>query len=167
MNGAEVLIGIATIAAIIAGPIFALRIQRELDERREIKGRKLGIFRTLMSFRATKLAPVFVQALNLIDIEFTSASEKPVRDAWKELQDHYSDMGRKTPKQSELDQKTDNEKINDLLAELLVKMGGTLGYSFDKVYIKKGAYYPMGLSDILFNTVEEAKNAAREPLSSG
>ncbi len=88
---AEVWIGVATIAAIILGPVLALQIQRKLDQERETKNRKLGIFRTLMSYRATRLAPLFVQALNLIDIEFTERSEKPVRDAWKELQDHYSD----------------------------------------------------------------------------
>jgi len=35
-----------------------------------------------------------------------------------------------------------------LLAELLVKMGSVLGYQFDKVYVKKGVYYPEGLGDI-------------------
>ena len=114
-----------------------------------------------MSYRATRLAPVFVQALNLIDIEFAKVSEKPVRDAWKELQDHYSDWGRKTPHQRQSDDKRDMERAEELLAELLVRMGATLGYNFDKVYVKKGVYYPEGLGDI-----EQEQHALRKRLLS-
>jgi len=156
---AEVWIGIVTIVAIVLGPILALRIQRKLDEHREVRGRKLGIFKTLMSFRATRLSPAYVQALNLIDIEFTDPSEKPVRDAWKELQDHYSDWGRKAPEQRKVDEKRDPERADELLAELLVKMGATLDYNFDKVYVKKGVYYPEGLTDM-----EQEQHALRKRL---
>jgi hypothetical protein len=151
----EVIVGIATVVvysitviAIIFAPIIALRVQRGADQAREAAGRKLAIFKTLMSNRATRLNPNFVQALNMIDIEFTSKSEKEVRDAWRELQDHYNDWGRKTPSRRQLDNRSDLEKAEDLLAELLVKMGRTLGYDFDKVYVKKACYYPEGLGNI-------------------
>lgn len=49
-----------------------------------------------MTYRATFLAPNFVQALNLIDVEFTAKSEKPIRDAWKVLLDHFADLGQFT-----------------------------------------------------------------------
>jgi len=78
-------IALPTIVAIILGPILALAIQRKLDQDRETRVRKLRIFKTLMSFRATRLAPDFVQALNIIDVEFRADSERNVRDAWKEL----------------------------------------------------------------------------------
>ncbi len=48
----------ATIGAIFLGPIYALKIQRELDEERETRSRKLNIYKTLMSNRATRLSPV-------------------------------------------------------------------------------------------------------------
>ena len=103
---ATVLVGVATIIAIVRGPIMALRSQRKLDEERDVKNRKLWIFKTLMAYRAIQLTPVFVQALNLIDLEFTEVSEKPVRDAWRELQDHYADWGREKAKgQPNLDSK--------------------------------------------------------------
>jgi hypothetical protein len=156
---ATVAVGVATIVAIIKGPINALRIQRQLDEERETRIRKLGIFRTLMSFRATRLAPAFVQALNLIDLEFTDPLEKPVRDAWKELQDHYADWGRKVPQERKVSDGADVERSNELLSELLVKMGSSLGYSFDKVYVKKGVYYPEGLGDM-----EQEQHALRKGL---
>jgi hypothetical protein len=145
---ATVLVGIATIVAIIRGPIIALRIQRELDEEREKKNRKLWIFKTLMAYRATRLSPFFVQALNLIDIEFDSESEKFVRDSWKELQDHYADWGRKTAAERQTAGSTLIDRADDLLADMLVKMGSSLGYAFDKVYIKKASYYPEGLGDM-------------------
>src|SRR5208337_4223304 len=130
------------------GPIIALRIQRKLDEEREIRNRKLWIFKTLMSNRATRMAPIFVQALNLIDVEFTDPSEKPVRDAWREAQDHYSEWGRKSQEQRQKEGNTNAERAEELLSEMLVRMGNSLGYSFDKVYVKKGWYYPEGLGDM-------------------
>jgi hypothetical protein len=162
----EVAVGIATVVvysitviAIILAPIVALRVQRKADEAREARGRRLWIFKTLMSNRATRLNPTFVQALNMIDVEFTHKSEKKVSDAWRELQDHYSDWGRKTAQQRLQDSKDDVERSEDLLAELLVKMGNTLGYDFDKVYVKKACYYPEGLGNI-----EQEQHALRRAL---
>jgi hypothetical protein len=148
VGSATVLVGIATIIAIIRGPIIALRIQRRIEEERATKDRKLWIFKTLMSNRATQMAPIFVQALNLIDVEFTAPSEKPVRDAWREAQDHYSEWGRKTQEQRKKEGSANPEKAQELLSEMLVRMGNSLGYSFDKVYVKKGWYYPEGLGDM-------------------
>jgi uncharacterized membrane-anchored protein YhcB (DUF1043 family) len=154
---ATVLVGIATIVAVVRGPIMALRIQRKLDEEREKTNRKLSIFKTLMSYRATRLSPHFVQALNLIDIEFTDPSEKSVRDSWKELQDHYADWGRKTTAQRQVEGKALIDRSDDLLADLLVRMGGSLGYTFDRVYVKKASYYPEGLGDM-----EQEQHALRK-----
>ena len=148
MSHAEILLGVVglllsavTIAAIYYGPIAALRIQRTLDEDREARNRKLYIFKTLMSNRITRLNPAFIQALNLIDVEFIAngSQEKGVRDAWKELNDLYSNYGT-TPNAE--------EKVTELLSALLSVMGKCLGYDFDKVYLKKGAYYPKGLVDV-------------------
>jgi hypothetical protein len=129
---ATVLVGIATIVAIIRGPIIALRIQRELDEEREKKTRKLWIFKTLMAYRATRLSPHFVQALNLIDIEFDTPSEKAVRDSWKELQDHYADWGRKSQVERQAVMPALLDRATDLLAEMLVRMGVVLGIRLTK-----------------------------------
>src|SRR5260221_3308280 len=116
---ATVVVYIVTIIAIIVAPIIALRVQRKADQERAAKDRKLWIFKTLMSNRATRWNPICVQALNMIDIEFTDKSEKDVRDAWKELLDHYNDWGKKTPEQRQADDKNDLEKAGDRLAELL------------------------------------------------
>ena len=145
---ATVLVGIISVFAIYWGPIKALKMQRELDDGREVRARKMAIFRDLMSNRATRMSPVFVQALNLIDIEFSAAGEKGIRDSWRELQDHYNEWGRMTVAQKQDEANRMDEKALDFLSELLLRMGKSLGYDFDKVYLRKGWYYPEGLGDI-------------------
>jgi hypothetical protein len=135
------ILSVITIFAIYYGPISALKVQRKLDEEREARNRKLWIFKTLMSNRATRMSPVYVQGLNLIDIEFTTDNkkEKAVRDAWKDLMDLYTNY-KTTPNAA--------DKVFELNAVLLAAMGEALGYTFDKVYVKRGAYYPEGLGDV-------------------
>ena len=135
-----IVISVLTIAAIIVAPSVALNVQRKADEAREWKNRKLWVFKTLMSNRSTRLTPAFVQALNMIDIEFTAAPEKGIRDAWKKLLDYYGDWGRKTPEQKKVDEDRDFETATNLLADLLVKMGKQLGYDFDKAYIMRSCF---------------------------
>ena len=146
MDRTLVTINILTIVAIVSGPIIALQIQRKLDHGREARNRKLWVFKTLMSFRATALAPTFVQALNLIDVEFDGNNDKEtaVRNAWKVLLDHYVDLGRAT------DPNTDalNERSTTLKTNLLMTMARCLRYKFDEVQIKKGVYYPTGLGNV-------------------
>ena len=146
MDSTEIAINVVSIAAIVVGPIVALELQRKLDREREAKGRKLGVFKTLMSFRATALAPAFVQALNMIDVEFNGKNdkEKAVRTAWKVLLDHYYDLTKAKDPGSD----TLVEKSTQLRANLLLAMGRCLGYDFDEVLIKKGSYYPTGLGNV-------------------
>jgi hypothetical protein len=147
-----ILLSLITVLAIYRGPIEALKIQRKLDEEREGKNRKVGIFKTLMSNRVVRPTPAYVQALNLIDVEFTgdSLEEKAVRVAWKELHDLYSNW--KTTQNAE-------DKSNELNAVLLSAMGKCLGYEFDKVYLKKGGYYPE-----FFGNVEMEQHTLRRQL---
>lgn len=149
---AAIYIGVATIIASLVGtlfaPLIALKVQKRVEERKQSLDRKLWIFKTLMANRATRLNANFVQALNMIEIEFSDPSEKDIRHAWKELLDHYTAWGAKTEPQRKLDERSDIDRSNELLAEMLEKMGRILGYDFDKVYIKKGFYYPEGLGNI-------------------
>jgi hypothetical protein len=136
-----VALSIISIFAIFFGPIAALKIQRTLDEEREARNRKFQLFRTMMSYRVTRLSPPYVQALNLIDVEFTGdgEKEKAVRERWKELRDVYDNY--KTTPNAE-------EKSTDLNAALLAAIGEALGYHFDKVYLKRGGYYPEFLGNV-------------------
>jgi hypothetical protein len=141
-----------SILAIYYGPINALKMQRQLDEQREARNRKLTIYKTLMSNRATRLSPAYVQALNLIEIEFTGENddEKAVRRSWRELLDIYESY-RDTPNAF--------DKVTDLTATMLESMGKSLGYDFERVTIKKGAYYPE-----LHGNIEKEQHAIRKSL---
>jgi hypothetical protein len=146
------ILSLITIFAIYYGPKAALKMQRELDEERDAKNRKVQIFRTLMSYRATRLSQQYVQGLNLIDIEFNGPDEKDkaVRDAWKELNDLYANFK---------NTRNADEKANELNAALLVSMGRSLGYDFDKVLLKRGGYYPE-----FFMNVETEQHLLRRQL---
>jgi len=146
------LLSAITIFAIYYGPIAALRIQRRIDDEREARSRKQYIFKTLMTYRATPLNTNFVQALNLIDVEFVADNdnERAVRDAWKELLDHFNSYNEAT---------NPVERSRELTAVLLSAIGKSLGYKFDKVYLKKGAYYPTFALN-----VEQEQHALRRSL---
>ena len=130
------------ILAIISGPIIAVRLTRHLDNKKEIRERKLAIFKTLMATRSYTIAWDHVQALNRIDLEFDKANtkEKAVIEAWKEYHDLLGDKNI-TPEQWA------TRRI-DLLVELLHKMAIVLDYDFDKTHIKNSSYSPVAHGDL-------------------
>lgn len=132
--------GWLTILAIVLGPIIALALQRLSERRREKRMRQLTIFKELMATRAAKLSSRHVDALNAIEIEFSSGkgSDKAVSRAWKVYLDHLGlEVG---PNEAAIMQWS--VKANDLLIELLVEMGKALGFDFDKVELRKNVYSP-------------------------
>lgn len=134
------------ILAILVAPILAIQIQKFIEERKEAKTRKMQVFRALMATRATPLYPAHVEALNMIDIEFYK--HKKVVATWKLLHDNFTNYP-KDPKAKDYDAKLSScsEKSNELLTDLLYEMSQVLGYSFDKVLLKRGCYIPKGHGD--------------------
>jgi len=138
---------IITVIAIIAGPVLAIQAQKLLERKRDERDRRLRVFKTLMVTRGTVLSPAHVEALNSIDIEFNSGSDKDknVRVAWKAYLDHLDHY----PKDgAEDDQKRWKEQTDSLLVELLFEMSKAVGYGFDKTYIKRAAYIPVRYADV-------------------
>ncbi|WP_454780308.1 DUF6680 family protein [Legionella sp. WA2022007384] len=78
-------------AAVIIGPIVAVIIARTLDDEKFSKERKLEIFRALVKDRSNPLSYDFVNAFNLIQIEFSK--DKQVIDAWKSLYNSRQEAG--------------------------------------------------------------------------
>jgi hypothetical protein len=136
------------ILAVLSGPIIAVRLTRFVDERREIRERKLQIFKALMATRAYTVSWAHVESLNRIDLEFDKRKkdERAVLDAWKEYHDLLNND--KMP----MDQW--GVKRVDLLVELLHKMALVLNYDFDKTHIKNSSYSPRAHGDI--ETQQEA-----------
>jgi hypothetical protein len=139
------------IAAVLLGPIFAVQVQKAIESWKESRQRKIQIFKTLMSTRRTTLSPRHVEALNMIDIEFSlkKPKEKKVIEAWKIYLDHLNKPQLKHDDPDyrvKLDQW--NEQSSSYLADLLKVMGICFGYDFDKIHLMKGAYSPQGHANI-------------------
>ena len=113
-----------------------MQLTRYLDEQREIRERKVQIFKTLMATRSYTISWPHVEALNKIDLEFDKnvAKEKEVIEAWKGYLDHLSYPG-------VLNEQWGHRRI-ELLVELLHKMAQVLDYDFDKTHIKNSSYSP-------------------------
>src|SRR5437879_11746101 len=86
------LLGVLSVLAVISSPIFALEVQKRLDDRRASFNRKMEIFRKLMTTRATQLSPAHVEALNGIEVEFYAkgGADKKVLDAWRLYINHLN-----------------------------------------------------------------------------
>ena len=140
-----------TIIAILASPLIAIQISRYIDDSRDHRSRRIQIYRTLMSTRASSLSPSHVESLNSIDLEFTNKSDKAVKLAWKAYLAHLSDTS--------IGQDIWASKKTELLVRLLSEMGQALGYDYDETHIERGVYDP-----VHFNDVEEDQNEIRRGL---
>lgn len=124
------------IISVFLGPIVAVQLTRYLDDQKEVRARKLDIFKTLMATRAYNVSWTHVEALNRIDLEFhrSHKKEKEVIEAWKEYLDLLSNTSIPADQWS--------MKRVELLVELLHKMARVLDYDFDKTHIKNSSYSP-------------------------
>lgn len=132
---------ISIVFATLVGPILAVWASEWRQNRRSSLDRKEWVFRTLMATRSATLAPVHIEALNLVDVLFHNGTpqDRRVVDHWKMYLAHLQD--RNYP------QETWGARKSDLLLELLYEMGMALGYSFDRSHIKNGTYYPEGYAN--------------------
>lgn len=132
-----------TVLAILLAPLVAIQVSMFIERRKERRQRQLALFRTLMTTRASGLAPDHVTALNTIDIEFYAkdAKSKAVLSAWKAYLDHLS-SGDDPP------DKAWHTRREDLLIDLLHQMAIKLGYDFDKTAIRRTVYFPKGYGDV-------------------
>lgn len=144
MNGTT----LATIGAILLGPILAVLITRFIDNRRLDYMRRLEVFRTLMKFRARPLTQEYVGGLNSVEIEF--ARDKKVITAWKALLEDFS--GPWPTAQNEIDSAT--RKRQTLQAKLISTVADALGIRIEQLDISTGGYYPRGWD---FSEMEQIK----------
>ncbi len=136
-----------TILAIIIGPILAVQAQKVLETSRIKKQRRLHLFHTLMSTRASRVSNAHVSALNMIDIEFygrhlfgvkfQTPAEKSVTNSWK----NYNDQLNATYNPEQFP--TWVERGDQLFITLLYCMSTALGYNFDEVQLKRDCYSPV------------------------
>lgn len=144
------LLSLLTITAIIAGPILAVQIQKLIERLTKRKQAKEAIFKVLMSTRGARLSPDHVRALNMIDLEFYGRKKKNKRvvHAWR----FYLDQLATCPKDTQAPDykvklETWSDKSIDVFNNMLFEMANSLGYDFDKVLLKRGAYFPTGYGE--------------------
>jgi hypothetical protein len=139
------------IFAVLLGPVVAVQLTRYLDDKKEIRERKLWIFKTLMASRAATLSPFHVEALNRIDLEFdpNNKSEKEVINAWKAYLNLLSDK--------DIPPEQWGVRRADFLVDLLHKMANVLNYEFDRTTIRQSSYFPRSHSEL-----EEDQTAIRK-----
>lgn len=133
-----------TTVAIFLAPIIAIRVERWLESSKEKRNRRESVFHMLMATRTARLSHEHVVALNRIDIEWyggkifgihrRSTAETEVLEAWKLYLDH---LGTDTKQAGWF------ERGDELFIDLLYRMAKSLGYDFDKVTLKRGAYSPV------------------------
>jgi hypothetical protein len=133
---------IMQILAILLSPLIALQVSEALQKRREKRLRKLSVFRSLMTTRASTLSQAQVEALNMVDVEFAGKAQedKAVVEAWKKLLDHLNDRS--------LPPAVWGSKRDELLIQLLEKMAINLGYELSPSDIKRTSYFPQGYIDL-------------------
>ena len=162
----QVIMDFLVLSAIVGGPFLGIWVHGKLDARKQAYKRRLDIFKTLMTTRATPLSAQHVEALNRIDIEFIGGEGKKVRGAWKILLHHFDNAPVAPPipridaSQQEQDaygeafrQYSDNvgrwvRHGDDLRTNLLMQMGASFQYDFDEVQIRRAAYSPKLHGDI-------------------
>lgn len=131
-----------TIIATLLSPLIAVQVTKWIERKRVVRDEQVRVFKTLMATRATNLDPRHVEALNIIDVIFSSDSQKEakIRQCWKQYLDHLND--------SSYARDVWNARRVELFIELLYVMAIFLGFDFDKVHLKNQAYYPVGHGDI-------------------
>ena len=132
-----------TILAIFLGPFSALLVSRLLDNSRADKARRMDIFRTLMRTRNQLLSWEHVQALNLVELEFTKYPK--VIDAWKNYIEKLREPSPPIEEQERFRQFQD--KRDKLLTLLIAEIAKTLKIEVEQLEILEGNYVPQGWDD--------------------
>jgi len=146
MTDGQIWLGIATIIAVIAGPIFAVQVQKWLERGRAAKSRKLEVFRKLMVTRSVPLNVNHIDALNLIEAEYDSRKPKDRRvlDRWHEYWDHLNTRHGGTAAEDGVWNTARTEKMG----ALLYAMSEYLGLGIDRSVLLRASYYPQGIGTL-------------------
>lgn len=134
------------VVATLLAPILAVQIQvvreqitsRKGEERRkkqEAENRQLLAFRQMMAYRANPLDPFFIQALNIIPVDFKGVTSVEV--AWKK---YFEQLCIRADSQENW-----VELCNDRRCELLAAMAKYLGYEFSLQELKDEKYMAEGI----------------------
>ncbi|MCE9873993.1 hypothetical protein LZ667_21775 [Hafnia alvei] len=152
---------IVVIATLLA-PILAVQVQvireqiksKTYDEQRkkqEAESRQLWGFRQMMAYRANPVDPLFVQALNIVPVDFKGIES--VENAWKKYFEQLCVRANTQENWIEL--------CNDRRCELLAAMAKYLGFEFslrelkDEKYMSEGMVNDMNMKNEIFKGIHD------------
>ena len=136
------------IAAVLVAPFSAVFAQRAIEVWWEMRQRRLRLFKELMASRGSTLSYQHVQALNMLELEFSGSKFKDIREAWREYHDHLNSCPQRDVEDFASKLSVWTSGSDQFLGNLLQTMAKHLKYDFEPVLIKKGAYTPKGHTDI-------------------
>ena len=132
------LILIATVAAIIYGPIRAVEITRKKDLERDADARKRLILAALMRTRKMVIHPDHVGALNQVQLEFFNHPEVLVS-----YRAYIANLSETVPPPGN-DLQNFLTRRNDLFFDLLYQIATASGVTVDRHELDRLAYVPFG-----------------------
>ena len=154
----------AIVFATLLGPILAVQAQKWVEALRERRNQKHWVFNQLMATRKARLAPDHVRALNMIDLAFYGAkyfrfrwqtkTERAVHSRWRENFDHLNMQDVNEGNAAAVMLQRD-----EMFTDLLAAMAGDVGFDFDRVELKRGAYSP-----VAHGVMEDEGNRLRKSL---
>jgi hypothetical protein len=140
------------ILATLLSPFIAVQSQKWIEHARRQRDAQQHVFEVLMATRATRLAPEHVNALNRIDIDFgahgrrqtqkQTQKETEVINRWRLYADQLNLALPDNPTDAQLEAWA--QRRDDLFIELLFAMSESLGYTFDRVQLRRAVYRPQG-----------------------
>src|ERR1700710_1714911 len=140
----NVAILLATIAAIVIGPIAAVRITVRSELSREKLRRKYETFHALMRTRRVTLSLEHVTALNVIQTEFHD--DEKVVVAYKKYIENLAVPLPDGAKEDAISRFI--AARDDAFIELMYEIGRHLGFSLDRRELAKYSYAPQGWVNI-------------------
>ena len=146
----QLIIAVATVFAIVYGPVKAVKVTRDADREQEKRDRKYVVLSDLMKTRRRRIDPVHVGALNLIELEFYN--ETAIISAYR---NYAAYLNQSYPQEHDAFQRH-LDHGDDLFVELLYQIAQSLGFSFDKRDLTRLGYFPQGLSQLEDNSMTNA-----------
>ncbi len=127
-----------TLIAILLGPVLGVFIARFIDDYKDVKNRRMEIFRILMRTRGSRLSYDHVGALNLVEVEFFE--QEKIITAWK---DYLTELS--IPFSEEENERfLKSQKLNELLTKLIHEIAKVLNLKIEQLDILRTNYSPQG-----------------------
>jgi hypothetical protein len=130
---------LVTVAAIMWGPVVAVRMTKKNDYEKERQRQQFEVFRTLMKTRRMTLSQEHVMALNTVLVDFFG--QPKIEAAYR---NYLRELEREAPPPRDPGLNKFLKERGDALHDLIHEIGVELGYRYDKRDMSDLSYVPQG-----------------------